>query len=168
MIMLNADIYVVLPVMFPECCSPLLHAPSPTSDPLKETLNLPRLRVQINVVESGSSGQTRHGRHVTDQGVNEGGTGGQTNPVDGQRETGGNTLLLYLATCNEGNPQRIKTMISIYAPLFNSNIVNVTLAFSTRVLSSCQILLRKRHRYREATTSSPSLGLVCPTVPLMW
>lgn len=61
---------------------------------LEQTGNLASLGVQVDVVETGSGSQTRHGGHVADQGVDEFRTSGQSNSVDGQGESSGDTLLV--------------------------------------------------------------------------
>lgn len=59
---------------------------------LEQSSNVTGLGVQINVVESRTGGETRHGRHASDQGVDKVGTGRKSDLVDWQGESGGNTL----------------------------------------------------------------------------
>lgn len=69
---------------------------------LEKAGNVPGLGVQVDVVESRSSGQTGHGRHVSDQGVDEVGTGREPDPVDREGEPGGHTLLAGVVGQRQG------------------------------------------------------------------
>ncbi|GFZ51903.1 hypothetical protein JCM24511_09672 [Saitozyma sp. JCM 24511] len=71
-----------------------LYATSATSPSprLEETLDVPGLRVQVNVVEARPGGETWHGGHVSHEGVDEAGAGGETDVADREGEPGGDTL----------------------------------------------------------------------------
>ena len=69
---------------------------------LEETGNVTSLGVQVNVVESRTGGQTRHGRHVTDQGVDKVGTSRESDLADGKSEPSGDTLLARVIGQRQG------------------------------------------------------------------
>jgi hypothetical protein len=62
-------------------------------DRLEQTGDVTSLWVQVDIVESRTSGKTGHGGHVSDQGVDKVGSRRQPDLVDGQGEAGRDTLL---------------------------------------------------------------------------
>ena len=59
---------------------------------LEQSLNLASLGVEVDIVETRSCRQPRHGRHGSNQGVDKAGTGRESDISNRQGEAGGDTL----------------------------------------------------------------------------
>ena len=71
---------------------------STPSSPLEQTLNIPRLWIQINIIKSRPRSQPRHSAHVPDQRINKARPSRQPHIPNRQREPSRYPLLIRIIT----------------------------------------------------------------------